>query len=188
MSHEHAGAIRRFIRLLCAFSCLFYREGGKLIVTGQIVCLLVRQSCIRNGKEPPLEQEYVRNGKLAVCIQVTPGACMCSSDKNRVIHATAGHPVCAQQNPFALSKCFAVDHIGYIIACLCGQRCVCPIGQPVRHRGDSLIQKHVGGNICPPAVNVARSPLVFLASQAVSTPSAPSSSFGREAKVKSLSP
>ena len=28
MSHEHAGAIRRFIRLLCAFSCLFYREGG----------------------------------------------------------------------------------------------------------------------------------------------------------------
>ena len=31
MSHEHAGAIRRFIRLLCAFSCLFYREGGKKI-------------------------------------------------------------------------------------------------------------------------------------------------------------
>ncbi len=29
MSHEHTGAIRRFIRLLCAFSCLFYREGGK---------------------------------------------------------------------------------------------------------------------------------------------------------------
>ena len=28
MSHEHTGAIRRFIRLLCAFSCLFYREGG----------------------------------------------------------------------------------------------------------------------------------------------------------------
>ena len=26
MSHEHTGAIRRFIRLLCAFSCLFYRE------------------------------------------------------------------------------------------------------------------------------------------------------------------
>ena len=39
MSHEHTGAIRRFIRLLCAFSCLFYREGGSLLVfVGLLVC------------------------------------------------------------------------------------------------------------------------------------------------------
>ena len=35
MSHEHTGAIRRFIRLLCAFSCLFYREGGNRVTATQ---------------------------------------------------------------------------------------------------------------------------------------------------------
>ena len=30
-SCSYTGAIRRFIRLLCAFSCLFYREGGNII-------------------------------------------------------------------------------------------------------------------------------------------------------------